>query len=308
MSNLSLVRRILPNSITLKVGRAVLKTQKNSPSILFGVGIVGFGATVIMSSRATLRAPQILDEAKTDLGKVNEVLSDPALSAQQGYDERAAQIDRVVIFRTAAIKLGKLYGPSVIVGTLTLAAFAKAHFTQNSRIVALTAAYSALERSFNSYRERVAKEVGADRELELLHDIRILKDEAENDGELVPVEKNSMNVSQYTRFFDESSKAWHKIAEYNLIFVRAQQNYANDMLRSRGYLFLNEVYANLGFEPTSEGQIVGWILKPGKSSYVDFGIFDPNNERARAFVNGHERSVMLTFNVDGIIYDQIEKF
>lgn len=305
MTNLSLVRRIIPNAVTTRVGGVMLKASKNSPSILFGVGVVGFSATIVMSSRATLKVGDILDDARKTLSDINEVRNDFELSAKHDYTEEVAQVDRVLVYRNTAIKLGRLYGPTVLVGTITIAAFTKAHFTQNSRIMALTAAYSSLERAYNSYRERVAKEIGEEREFELAHNVDIHREALESGSDLVPITTRDLNSSYLTRMFDTSSKAWLGSPDYNLIFVRAQQNYANDMLRSRGYLFLNEVFDNLGLSRTREGQIIGWRLAEGNVNYVDFGIFDASNESTRAFVNGEDKSVLLTFNPDGIIWDQI---
>lgn len=93
------------------------------------------------------------------------------------------------------------------------------------------------------------------------------------------------------------------------MFLRAQQNYANDLLVKRGYLFLNDVYKMLGFEPTRAGQVVGWRHEPEKSDcdgYVSFGIYNANRETARDFVNGYERSILLDFNVDGPILDTLD--
>jgi hypothetical protein len=57
---------------------------------------------------------------------------------------------------------------------------------------------------------------------------------------------------------------------------------------------------------SSAGAVVGWVLGNG-DDYIDFGIWDPNNEKAREFVNGHEAAILLDFNVDGVIYDLIDK-
>ena len=123
------------------------------------------------------------------------------------------------------------------------------------------------------------------------------------------------NISEYARFFDEAtSTEHHKDAEYNLMFLRRQQDYANEVLKSRGHLFLNEVYDMLGIPRTKAGQVVGWIYNednPNGDNYVDFGIYDLSNlsdsqkERKIAFVNGHECNILLDFNVDGPIYDLI---
>ena len=97
------------------------------------------------------------------------------------------------------------------------------------------------------------------------------------------------------------------------MFLRRQQDYANEKLKAQGYLFLNEVYDMLGIPRSKAGQIVGWTYKKDNENadnYVDFGIYDLSsankqlNDQKIAFVNGYERAVLLDFNVDGPIYDK----
>ena len=119
------------------------------------------------------------------------------------------------------------------------------------------------------------------------------------------------SYSQYARFFDESCPNWDKNPEHNLTFLLTQQNYANDKLRVQGYLFLNDVYNLLGLPRTEAGQLIGWIYDPKNpdhigDNYVDFGIYNTQAPLStRLFVNGYEKSVLLDFNVDGIILDKI---
>jgi hypothetical protein len=111
--------------------------------------------------------------------------------------------------------------------------------------------------------------------------------------------------SDYARFFDVGSSYWTKDAEYNLMFLRRQQDYANEMLKSKGVVFLNEVYDMLDIARTQAGQIVGWVYdkdNPEVDSYIDFGIYDLQDPDKRRFVNGDERSILLDFNVDGPVY------
>lgn len=103
--------------------------------------------------------------------------------------------------------------------------------------------------------------------------------------------------SVYAREFDDKNPNWHNHPEYNLLFLRAQQNYANDLLRSRGHIFLNEIYDMLGFDRTSAGAVVGWVIDG--SGYVDFGTFDAQTTPTE--------TITLDFNVDGVMYDKIEK-
>lgn len=41
-------------------------------------------------------------------------------------------------------------------------------------------------------------------------------------------------------------------------------------------------------------------------NFIDFGVFDGDRPRARDFVNGYERSILLDFNVDGASADAYE--
>ena len=108
-------------------------------------------------------------------------------------------------------------------------------------------------------------------------------------------------VSIYAKFFDETSTQWTKTPEYNLIFLKGQQQYLNDVLHSRGHVFLNEVYDVLGLDRSKAGAVVGWVLGEG-DDYIDFNLYNKDNAN---FVNGDEGSVLLDFNVDGVIYDLI---
>ena len=118
-------------------------------------------------------------------------------------------------------------------------------------------------------------------------------------------EQSENGISQYARFFDESCIGWTKNAEYNMMFVLQQQSYANDMLKVKGHLFLNDVYDLFGIPHTKAGQVVGWVYdekNPLGDNFVDFGL---QLERNKGFINGYERVVLLDFNVDGNILDRI---
>lgn len=114
-------------------------------------------------------------------------------------------------------------------------------------------------------------------------------------------------VSPYARFFDECSPEWSNDPEYNKMFLHSQQQFANEKLKSKGHLYLNEVYDMLGLPRSRSGAIVGWIYDPENNkagdNFVDFGIYTVADPK---FVNGYERSVLLDFNVDGLIIDHLK--
>lgn len=123
---------------------------------------------------------------------------------------------------------------------------------------------------------------------------------------IVKYDDNSYdNVGDYARFFNSSSPLWVEDSERNLCLLQQTQQYANEMLRTRGHLFLNEVYDLLGMVRSRAGTVVGWTYKkndPCGDNRVDFGIFEEHNQD---FVNGNDTSVLLDFNVDGCILDSL---
>ena len=116
------------------------------------------------------------------------------------------------------------------------------------------------------------------------------------------------SVSPYARLFDDTCVGWTKDPEYNLMFLKDQEKYANQLLKSKGHLFLNEVYDMLGFPRTKAGAVVGWIYneeEPYGDNCVDFGIYNTAILKNCDFVNGYSKTVILDFNVDGNIIDWI---
>ena len=131
-------------------------------------------------------------------------------------------------------------------------------------------------------------------------EIEEIESESNHNGEHV------VTLSDYARFFDESSALWTKDSNHNLVFLRVQQTYVNDLLRRRGYVFLNEVYDMLGIPRTKAGQVVGWLYDEGSTmsdNYIDFGIY---SDRNKDFVNGLKNTALLDFNVDGCIIDKLQ--
>lgn len=300
------------NTLAGKFGRSSLVLQKNAPTILFGVGVVGFVGTVVAASVATLKFSDVIDETKDNLDLAKGMYERDEEEKVEPYDEADYKKDVYYIYKKAIISTVKLYAPAVALGTISVLALTKSHNILNKRNAGLAAAYAGLDQSFKEYRKRVEEKLGFEEESVIRHDIREEEYEEEgDDGKPQTMKRNVVNgqPSIYARFFDEGNMNYQKDAGFNRIFLNAQQNYANDFLRHRGYIFLNDVYDMLGMDRTPEGAVVGWLMGSQEGdSFVDFGIFsNPDSLEKRLFVNGDERSVLLDFNVDGVIFDKIDK-
>jgi len=291
----------LKDLVTSKVGRQILTTQKHSPAILFAVGIAGVVGTAVLAARATLKLEEVLNEAEEDLKTARTLES-------VKYSDEDRQRDIVLIYLRTGTKIAKLYGPAILVGITTIAALTGSHVTLNRRNVGLAAAYAALDKGFKQYRDRVVNAFGKERDQEFRYGTRDVEivEETKNGPVIKTIQRVGKDgASIYAKYFDESSPNWNRQPSYNVMFLKCQMSHANDLLRARGHVFLNEVYDMLGMKRTREGAVVGWVLGSGGDDYVDFGIFDPNNEGFRDFVNGWNDAVLLDFNVDGPIWDKI---
>ena len=313
------------NNITRTLNKAAFKFKKHSPEILVVAGVVGVVGSTVMACKATTKVNDILDDTKDQLDKIHEagerLENGETLMLKDGeeYTVEQNKKDLSIVYAQTALKFAKLYAPSVIIGGLSITAILAGHNITRKRNIALAAAYTAVDKSFKEYRGRVVERFGEALDKELKYGIKSKEvDEVvtNEDGTESVVKKtvdvvdatNPMNVSEYARFFDDGCAGWTKDPEYNLMFLRDQQRYANDLLKSKGHLFLNEVYDLLGIPRTKAGQIVGWIYDekhPNGDNFVDFGIYDTNKTANRDFVNGYERTILLDFNVDGNIWDQM---
>ena len=119
-----------------------------------------------------------------------------------------------------------------------------------------------------------------------------------DDGEVIISE---LGTSPYGFKFDENSASWDRSRDMNVFFLKFTQDYFNDLLKLRGYLFLNEVYDRLGIPRRAIGQLVGWVYdenNPNGDNFVDLDIFNERN-------NNDENVFILDPNVDGYILDKI---
>lgn len=288
--------------VTSAVNTATIKVKKHSPEILIVAGVVGTVASAVMACKATTKLSTVLEEHKKDVNE--EIKAD--------YSQEDAKKDLTIIYAQTGAKLVKLYAPAIALGALSITSIVASNNILRKRNVALAAAYATVDKSFKEYRNRVVERFGEQVDKELKYDIKAKKfEETVKDPETGKEKKvkSTVNVanadSGYARFFDETCKGYEKDTQYNLLMLRGQQQYANDLLHARGYVFLNDVYDMLGIDRTKEGQIVGWVYNKNNEvgdNFVDFGILETNRETEDG---SYEPAILLDFNVDGNILDLI---
>lgn len=182
------------------------------------------------------------------------------------------------------------------------------------RYLGAVAAYNGVSAVFEQYRKRVRDEYGEgldkhfrygttyDTSTEIGIDENGKKTKTKVDVE--NTDPSLVNPSDTCRFFDSSNPNWDPNPSFSMMWLRGQESILNDILHTRGHLFLNEVYDALGFPQTPQGQVLGW-LADGDDGYINLGLYDQSKDNVRRFVNGLDNVIMLEFNHDGVIWDKI---
>lgn len=294
------------NGVTSK---AVMKLKKHNPEILVVAGIAGTVVSAVLACKATTKVAEILDETKGTLDTIHEGMETGAINGQE-YTNEDGKKDTVVVYAQTGMKLAKLYGPAIILGTLSITSILASNNILRKRNVALGAAYAAIDKSFKEYRGRVIERFGEQVDTELKYGIKAKKfEEIEVDPETGKEKKVKKTVmvadpnlhSDYAVYFDSKSRNYETNPDYNRMFLKAQQAFANDKLQTRGHLFLNEVQDDLDLPRTPAGQIVGWT-KDGPDGYVNFRIVEVERETEDG---RHEPALLLDFNVEGNIWEKM---
>lgn len=302
----------LTTKMTRKIGKMGLFCKKHAPEAMIFVGVAGIITSTILACRATTKASKIKEDFNNKVKEMHEV----AEKKPAEYTKEDLKQDTVLIYTQTVMKYIKLYAPAAALGFLSLGLMIASNHILRKRNIALAAAYTALDQGFKDYRKKIIDRFGEDLDKELRYNIKtktIEKKIINENGEEEIISETITSIdpnmpSIYAKVYDDGNIGWTDDSEYNLLFLRKQQDYANEKLRSKGYLFLNEVYDMLGFPRTKYGQIVGWIFDEGcpvGDNYVDFGIYNYDDPKKRDFINGREKSIVLDFNVDGNILDMI---
>ena len=296
-------------SVNGVASKTVMKLKKHSPEILVVAGIAGTVVSAVLACKATTKVAEILDETKGTLDTIHEGMETGAINGQE-YTNEDGKKDTVVVYAQTGMKLAKLYAPAIILGTLSITSILASNNILRKRNVALGAAYAAIDKSFKEYRGRVIERFGEQVDTELKYGIKAKKfEEIEVDpenGKEKKVKKTVMVAdpnlqSDYAVYFDSKSRNYETNPDYNRMFLKAQQAFANDKLQTRGHLFLNEVLDDLDLPRTPAGQIVGWT-KDGPDGYVNFRIVEVERETEDG---RHEPALLLDFNVEGNIWEKM---
>lgn len=296
--------------------------KKASPDILIGAGIAGVICSTVLACAATLKTAKEVKRTKDDLDIIKsdkengqtylKPTSDGDVRIVE-YTEDMYKKDITKTYAKFTLEACKNYAPAVVVGAASITALISSHNILTKRYAAASSALALVDTAFKDYRKRVREDLGEEADRRYRYGIETEEREFIDDEtqkrktETVEVVNNDrIPYSGYARVFDDTNPNYAYDNDLNMFFLQDVENWANDLLRAKKHLFLNEVYRELGFEETPAGQLIGWTYNtkcPNGANEVDFGLRNIRDRQVRAFINGHEDAIILDFNVDGNILE-----
>lgn len=310
------------NSLSKLVSSVGYQTKKHLPEILIASGIVGGTAATVFACVATVKSLDVVEETKEDLEAISKKVEDP----KEEYTEEEASKDKKKVYMKSAGKIALNYAPAAGLYVASTISILGGAGILNKRNAVLASSLAATIGEFDEYRKKLREKFGEDgeridKELRFGTKTLELKEKVtDDDGKTKTIKKKVDSVDDetdfdgYRRLFDPRNPYWDKDQTYNEVFLSARQAMFNDKLRAHGYVFLNEVLEELGYQKTHAGQVVGWVFDPNNpniDNYIDFGITpveiirkDGTNDY-KVVENGNRTSgFLLDFNVDGSVLNR----
>ena len=315
------LKESLANNAT--INKVVTKTWQAAPKIAFVAGAVGSVASLYLMWRAAKKHDDTIAEAIDILDEVHQMKEpddDGAIASSAEYRKALAKAWIQVGF-----KVGKLYAPVATAEMVSLGLMSLGYGKLNARYVNTLATCTLLEHEYTKLRAQYADEIKHGlkqvnvEEFELDKDgnpkldkngamkTKTVKEWVLDDGELegysiyaVPYDK------EHSKYFNTDDGNEMATSWFNREFLIKAQDYFNMLLKYRAthVVFLNEVLTYLGYEPTQEGQVVGWCYDPKNPIGDNKIIFVPDELYDESY---RARTIILDFNVDGNVWGHLQK-
>ena len=135
------------NNVTRTFNKVGFKFKKHSPEILVAAGVVGVIGSTVMACKATTKATELMEKAKTDV----EAIKNCAEANKEEYTEDDVKKAVGLTYTKAGLNVAKLYAPAVALGALSITAIVSSHNILRKRNIALAAAYATVDKSFKEY-------------------------------------------------------------------------------------------------------------------------------------------------------------
>jgi len=208
--------------------------NKNSPTILTGLGVAGLITTVIFAIKATPKALEIIEREK-----------------EFRYDEYG---DGSIEPSEIVVLTWQCYIPSLVMGAATIGCIIGANHIHLRRNAALASLFSITETTLREYQAQVRETIGEKKEEMIRGEI------AQKHLDETPANQQNVIITGKGDYlcFDEFSKRYFRS---DIEKIRQAINEFNYRLIRSQWLSINEFYDLIGLEPIELGDEHGWMAE-----------------------------------------------
>ena len=226
------------------MNRASAYLKRAAPTLLSVAAGIGVIATTILSSKAAIKAEQILRD-------------------EERRKER--KLSKWEVVKTIA----PVYIPTVATGAVTIVCVFGANYMNKRQQIALTSAFTLTREQFRQYRDKVKDIYGKEAHRRIMDELSVEK--AENAEIEAPglVSSSSLDFhgEEESHIFCEAYSGRHFESTFSRVLQAEYHLNRNFVLG--GCVSLNDFFKFLGLEETDYGGVLGWSMAAGYE-WIDF--------------------------------------
>lgn len=288
--------------------------KQHSPELLLASGIINSLASIVLACVATSKVgPKVIEPAKQKIVETHKAMDETIVKDEKEHLRK--ELNKTYL--KTGLKVAAYYAPTALAFGLSVASMVGSHNIMKGRNLALASAFATLKSSYDLYRDKVKAKIGEEAERALFEERKEeVVTKVNKKGKEVTETVSKPNLENDCLFGawwgPGNTECELDSNQLNMTTLLQHERYLTQKLRAQGYLFLWDVYKELGYTPAMLGarklqasRVLGWIYDPNdksRASYVDFGIHDEHGsltQKAKDFQCGAEEFIWLEFNVDG---------
>ena len=241
------------------INKTGLWAKKHSPELLMGAGILTMiGGAVIASRNSYKKLPAVKKQHEEKMAEIQLMVDDGDQELEVAQKEAGMEVFRY------GFDLVKTYAVPVTLEAAGITMIFASNNIMRKRVAGLTAAFTTVSTAYDTYRQRVIERYGEDVDRSILlnekqETITVTDEKGKEKKETITVA--DPDIEGIGRYFTKSNPQWNNSESYVEYIFSIAQSTLTDLYRAKkcGFITLNEIYAELDFEESPDGLVLGKV-------------------------------------------------
>ena len=311
------------NAIAMKAGavakKLYFKLAQKAPVLYLAGGIVCIVGGTVYAIAKSDSAHNIMDTFQNEMDEIhkNEEIADKRQNPEQWYPQADRKKHKKACYGHMIKSMAKLYLPVLLLEMVGVLAICHSHKLITKQAAALSASLATVTNQFNTYRKRVEDKYGKEAEEAIFygfedHEVtEVIQNPDGTETSVTKQVKTADPVSRWARFIDECCGLWEKNPHYTIDNVRVRLSTLDRMLKTYGFLTMNDIYKQLDLPLDAvDGNIWGIVYDPLNENkfmaYFD-KLYSVSTQATRRFINGYEDVLLIDIQPEGQLSELLQK-